>query len=207
MRNEPPDRVRVVGLPGSLRDGSYSRAATRIALEGAAAVGADTDLIDLREYDLVPCPGKLPDADAPPDVMRLRHQLRDANGIILATPEYHGAMSGVLKNALDLTGWSEFEGKMLGLIGVAGGAMGGMFALNELRTIGRVLHAWVIPEQAAIGRVSDQFDDAGGLKDPKLDERVRLVGRQVAQFARLHNAEQSRAFLEEWEHAAENPGG
>ena len=71
---------------------------------------------------------------------------------ILATPEYHGGSSGVLKNALDLMGFDEFEGKMVGLVGVSGGRMGAVDALNTLRNIGRALHAWVVrwTEQAGI---------------------------------------------------------
>jgi len=54
----------------------------------------------------------------------LREEVKQAHGIILGTPEYLGSYSGVLKNALDLMGFEEFEGKMLGLLGVSGGAMG-----------------------------------------------------------------------------------
>ena len=56
----------------------------------------------------------------PPGVGKLREEVRAAEGIILGTPEYHGGFSGVLKNALDLMGFDEFEGKMMGLVGVSG---------------------------------------------------------------------------------------
>lgn len=207
MREEPPQAIRVVGIAGSLRPGSYSRMALRIALDGAREMGADVELLDLRDYELMFCCGKLGDEDVPPDVLKLRHKLRAAQGIILSTPEYHGSLSGVLKNALDLTGWSEFEGKMVGLIGVSGGAMGALKALDDLRTIGRSLHAWVVPEQAGVPRAKDAFDAEGRLKDTALEERLKEVGRQVARFARLHNARESQEFLEEWEEAVENPGG
>jgi FMN reductase len=52
------------------------------------------------------------------------------------------ATAGVLKNALDLMGFEEFEGKVVGLVAVSGGAMGGLSALNGLRDISRALHAW-----------------------------------------------------------------
>lgn len=195
MREEPPQTMRVVAIPGSLRDGSHSRMAARIALDGAETVGAETELIDLRAYELTFCCGKLSDEDAPPDVLKLRKKLRAAHGIILVTPEYHGSLSGVLKNALDLMGWHEFEGKMLGLVGVSGGMLGGVNALTELRTIGRVLHAWVVPEQAVVAHAKDQFDADGTLKDERLAERLLEVGRQVGRFARLHNAQIGRAHV------------
>jgi NAD(P)H-dependent FMN reductase len=127
-------------------------------------------------------------------------------GIILGTPEYHGGYSGVLKNALDLMGFEEFEGKMLGLVGVSGGAIGAFGAMNSLREVGRALHAWVVPEQASIPRAWQQFDDAGNLKDPELNERVREV-RQVARFAYLHGSCEANEFLQKWEKSLENPGG
>ena len=70
-------------------------------------------------------------------------ELESANGIIIATPEYHGGFSGVLKNALDLCSFKQFENKIVGLIGVSGGAMGCINGLENLRTIGRALHCWV----------------------------------------------------------------
>jgi NAD(P)H-dependent FMN reductase len=178
-----------------------------LALKGAEELGCETKLIDLRQYQLVFCDGKENESQFPADVFRLREEVKQARGIILGTPEYHGGYSGVLKNALDLMGFEEFEGKMLGLVGVSGGAMGAFGAMNSLREVGRALHAWVIPEQASIPQAWQEFDDNGKLKDPKLGERVRQVGRQVARFAFLHGSCQTNEFLQNWEKSLENPGG
>lgn len=201
------DRSRVVGLCGSIREGSYTRMALAVALRGAQDAGAETQLIDLRNYKLVFCDGGNDESKYPKDVFKLREEVRQANGIILATPEYHGGYSGVLKNALDLMGFDEFEGKMIGLVGVSGGRMGAFSALNSLRNIGRTLHAWVVPEQASVPGVSDVFDDNGNCKDKDTEKRLKSVGRQVAQFACLHNSKTAREFLKLWEGAPENPGG
>ena len=198
--------IRVVGINGSLRDGSYTRLAVNLALQGAEEVGVQTQLIDLREYDLIFCSGKVGD-DAPPGVLRLRHEVSAAHGIFLGTPEYHGSFSGVLKKALDLMGFREFEGKIVGLVGVSGGKMGAVHALDGLRTVGRALHAWVTPEQVSIPQAWRLFDEVGSLKDAALEERVKEVGRQVARFAFLHHSHQTREFLDAWETAPENPGG
>lgn len=198
-----PD-TNVVGLCGSLRDGSFSRMALALALEGAAQAGATTELIDLREYDLS-FVGK--DDPGTADDARLRAKVKAAQGLVIATPEYHGSFSGVIKNALDLLGFEETEGKMIGLVAVSGGAMGGIEAMNALRAVGRALHAWVVPNQAGVPRASKQFRPDGTLPDAALAERLREVGRQVASFARLHNSDQAKRFLEEWEAAVENPGG
>jgi len=181
--------------------------AVAVALKGAEELECETKLINLREYQLLFCDGKEDESKFPKDVFRLREEIRQAQGIILGTPEYHGGYSGVLKNALDLMGFDEFEGKMLGLVGVSGGAMGAFGAMNSLREIGRALHAWVIPEQASIPQAWQAFDETGNLKDDNLDKRVRAVGRQVARFAYLHGSCEANEFLENWEKARKNPGG
>ncbi len=201
------DKVRIVGICGSLRKKSYTRLALKVALRGAEEAGAEASLIDLRDYQLVFCDGGDSGGEPPKDVTRLREEVKRAQGILLATPEYHGGYSGVLKNALDLMGFDEFEGKMIGLVGVSGGNTGAFGALSALRSVGRALHAWVVPEQAMVPNVDEVFDDEGNCKDEAIERRLKAVGRQVAKFASLHNSEQAREFLQFWEAAAENPGG
>ncbi len=199
-------RITVAGLGGSLREGSYSRMALNVALAGAASLGADTYLIDLRHYDLPFCDGSGNETEHHPDVQELRMKVRPAHGLILSTPEYHGSFSGVLKNALDLMGFREFEGKMVGLISVSGGSMGGLNGLNSLRAIGRTLHAWVIPDEVSIPRAYQKFTSNGKLKDEDLENRISELGRQVARFSYLHSSKQANEFLKLWEEAPINPG-
>ncbi len=197
--------IRVAGLSGSRRAGSYTRMAVEVALRGAAEVGAEARLIDLREYELPFADGGKPELVQ--HLEQLRREVKQADGIILGTPEYHGSFSGVLKNALDLMGFEEFEGKMLGLVGVAGGAMGAFAALNSLRDIGRALHAWVVPEQASVPEAWKVFEASGKVNDERVEARLLEVGRQVGRFARLHKCAQATEFLKKWETATENPGG
>jgi len=203
--SEQETTLRIAGISGSLRAGSYTRRAVEIALEGAAETGAETRLIDLRDYNLVFRDGK-DDTGYPDDVFRLRTEVKQAEGVILGTPEYHGSFSGVLKNALDLMGFDEFEGKMIGLVGVSGGRMGAFDALNSLRNIGRVLHAWVIPEQASVPEAWKVFSEDGQIADAQIEERLKEIGRQVARFARLHKCESALEFLNSWQKAPANPG-
>jgi len=202
------DSIRVAGICGSLRPGSYTRMALKIALDAASEAGAgETRLIDLREYDLPFATGEEVTGKAAASVLRLRADVKAADGLILATPEYHNSFSGVLKNALDLMGFNEIEGKMIGLIGVAGGSLGAFDALNELRNIGRALHAWVIPEQASIPEAWKYFSEQGAISNAALEQRLHEVGKQVARFARVHKCAGARDFLELWEKAPKNPGG
>lgn len=199
-------KVRIAAVNGSLRSGSYTRLALQIALQGAAELGAETRVLDLSDYDLIFCDGSR-DEDRHPGVRQLRQDVRAAHGLLLGTPEYHGSFSGVLKNALDLMGFQEFEGKVIGLVGVSGGALGAANALTSLQIVGRALHAWIVPEQVAIPQVWKQFEPDGRLKNPGLEKRLKDVGRQVARFAYLHSSEQARDFLRAWEEAPRNPGG
>ena len=197
--------LNVIGICGSLRKDSYSRMALSIALQGAAERGASTRILDLGDYDLVFADGRK--TPYPAGVQRLRNDVRAADGIIISTPEYHSGMSGVLKNALDLMGFDQFGGKMIGLVGVSGGAMGAVNALNSLRSVGRSLHAWVIPHQVSVPEAWKIFNQQGQLEDQELQERLLEVGRQVARFAFLHTSQEVREFLEMWEQAPPNPGG
>jgi len=199
--------ILIVGIVGSLREPSYTRMAVCIALAGAAERGAATKLIDLREYRLPFCDGSGKEDVGFPDVLRLREEVAAAHGVILGTPDYHGSFSGVLKNALDLMGFNEFGGKVMGLVGVAGGALGTVNALNDLRKVGRSLHAWVIPQQAAVPQAWKHFDDTGRLDDLEYEARLREVGQEVARFATLLNSDEVRHFLDLWEQAMPNPGG
>jgi NAD(P)H-dependent FMN reductase len=113
----------------------------------------------------------------------------------------------VLKNALDLMGFDELQGKMVELVGVAGGRMGAFEALSSLRSVGRALHAWVIPEQASVPEAWRAFAEDGTVTDAKVAERLRDVGKQVTRFAFLHGNDKMREFLRMWEDSMPNPGG
>jgi FMN reductase len=196
MKQAATRLIQVVGICGSIRKGSHTRIALQLALEGAREAGAQIRLIDLCDYQLIFCDGKDDESEYPDDVFRLREEVAAAQGILLATPDYHGGYSGVLKNALDLMGGAQFKGKVTGLLGVSGGSMGAIGALNGLREVCRSLHAWVVPEQAVIPEAWDAFDESGVLKDAGLEERLKEVGRQVALFAHLHNSGKSIDFSE-----------
>lgn len=199
--------VLVAALSGSMREGSFTTAALRIALKGAAEVGARTKLLDLRDYNLGLHLGNVQACRELDDVRRFRAEIKSSDGLIIGTPEYHGSFSGVLKNALDFLTFEEMEGKMIGLVGVSGGAMGAFDAMNGLRSVGRALHAWVVPQQVAIPEAWRAFDANGQLKNADLERRVLEVGHEVARFAELHKRGSSVDFLRTWETAPENPGG
>ena len=169
---------KLIALCGSLREGSYTRTATRHALAAAEKRGAQTELLDLREYDL---PVFDPNDEDAGDAERLRQRIRDADAIILGTPMYHGSYSSALKNAIDYCGFDEFENKTVGLLGIAGGNFP-ITALEHLRSVCRALDAWVLPYQAAVPRASGKIED-GTFVDPDIADRVAVLGERAAEYA------------------------
>jgi FMN reductase len=174
--------VKFVGMAGSLRADSYSQQALKLAAQRLEALGAEVELLDLRSLNLPFCDGGK-DYVGYPDVDRLRHAFQQADGFILATPEYHGSVSGVLKNALDLMSFDQLSGKVAGLISVLGGQSNSN-ALNDLRTILRWVHTWVIPEQIALGQAWQAFDADGKLQDAKLSERFDQFAQSLVENTR-----------------------
>lgn len=174
--------VKIVGISGSLRPNSYSAQALHLAATRVRALGAEVEILDLRTLSLPFCNGgdDYPDY---PDVAKLRQAVAEADGLILVTPEYHGSLSGVLKNALDLMSFDELSGKVAGLISVLGGQSNSN-ALNDLRVIMRWVHGWVIPEQIAIGQAWKAFNEEGKLLDDKLSQRFDQFAQSLVDSTR-----------------------
>lgn len=174
------DDVRVAAVCGSLRDDSYTRLALERALGCADDLGAETDLIDLRELDL---PVFDPDRESGPAAEDLTERIRSADTVLLGSPVYHGSYTSALKNALDYSGFDEFENTTVGLLAVAGGAFP-TGALDHLRLVCRALNAWVIPHQAAIPQARTKFED-GRITDESLAERIDVLGRRAVEYANI----------------------
>ncbi|KAB1193787.1 FMN reductase [Haloferax sp. MBLA0076] len=177
----PSKHPHVVALSGSLRDGSHTRTALQHAVDAAERIGATTDLIDhsaldVRVFD--------PDANESEDVEALRTRVAHADALLLGTPVYHGSYSSVLKTALDYCGRSEFEGKTVGLLAVAGGRFP-VTTLAHLRTVCRSLGAWVLPHEVAIPNVEDAFDGDGEFTSDSLAERVDTLGVDAVRYASI----------------------
>jgi FMN reductase len=176
--------MKIVALGGSLRPQSLSYRVLELALKKVEHHAIPTELIDLRKLNLPFCNGKWVYSDHP-DVEVLRQSVQSATGLLLATPEYHGNMSGVLKNALDLLEEEHITGKVVGLIAIVGGVHS-TNALNTMRLICRQLHCWVLPEQLVIPYSEENFDAQGELKDRLFEERLeKLVEHLVVATRKL----------------------
>jgi NAD(P)H-dependent FMN reductase len=170
--------TQVVAVCGSLAAESVTRVALRETLQAAQAAGAQTTLVDLREYDLPAFDADNQDAGDAPE---LRAQLRQADAIVLGTPMYHGSFSSPLKTALDYSGFDEFEDTTVGVLAVSGGSFP-RTALEHLRSVTRALDAWLLPLDVAVPDSHEQVVD-GTLVDESLQSRVDRLGTELVQYA------------------------
>ena len=175
--------MRILGIAGSLRPHAVSHQVLRHTCGHLRRLGADVRVLDLRAMALPLCCGEHAESYPDwPDVARLRAAARAAEGLLLVTPEYHGSVSGVLKNVLDLLDFIHLEGKVAAGLSVLGGRHNSN-ALNHLRIILRWCRAWMIPEQIAVER-SRRGLDVALASDPELDPRFRDLARSLIQAAR-----------------------
>jgi len=173
-------RPRVVAVSGSLRDESTTRTALRHALAAAAAEGARTDLLDLREYDL---PAYVPaDRDAG-DAPELRREIREADAVILGSPIYHGTVASPLKTALDYCGFDEFEDTLVGIVVTAGGRFPTPAVLH-LRTIARWLRAWAHPTHVGIPDAGEVIE-GDEVVDEDYADRLETLGVEMVRYGAI----------------------
>jgi NAD(P)H-dependent FMN reductase len=169
--------MKIAALGGSLRPQSLTYRTLELALQKVESHHLSTELIDLRTMHLPFCNGA-PSYPNYPDVEVLRQSVQSAAGLLLSTPEYHGNISGVLKNALDLLEEEHLAGKVVGLIAVVGGVHS-TNALNTMRLICRQLHCWVLPEQIVVPYSEESFNAKGELRDPLLEERLEKMVKHL----------------------------
>lgn len=183
--------VRVVGLGGSLRAESTSRTALAVALDGAAATGADTELIWVRDLNL---PLYTAEHAPPMAALGFADAAYDCDALIWSTPTYHGSVSGSFKNALDwLILLAErdppyLSNKPIGLITTAGGVQG-LQAVNTMDFITRSLRGWSVPLVLPVSQSWQSFDPDGNLKDEAVAAQLRRLGAEVVRAARQFQAD------------------
>ncbi|OWK29793.1 NADPH-dependent FMN reductase [Sphingomonas mucosissima] len=187
-------RPLVVGIGGTIGAISSTERALRIALDAAGEQGFRTRLFGGADMAKLP----LYDPKASERTAEEREfvdAVRGASALIIASPGYHGSISGVVKNALDLLEETARDPDRayladmpVGLIATAYGWQATGSTIAALRSIVHALRGWPTPFAAAINSAVTKFDDEGGASDPAVVEQLRLIGQQVARFAPLVKA-------------------
>ncbi|MGV3479332.1 MAG: NADPH-dependent FMN reductase [Sphingobium sp.] len=183
------DTPLIVGLGGTGTPNSSSEKLLRQALDRCAARGAETLMFDGAALDI---PMYAPSESARDEkTLALIAGLRRANGIIIASPGYHGTVSGLIKNALDyVQDMAEdeavyFEGRAVGLIAAAAGWQATGTTLATLRSITHALRGWPTPMAVAVNSMVPIFGPDGTITDTGICNQLDILAQQVVTFARM----------------------
>jgi chromate reductase, NAD(P)H dehydrogenase (quinone) len=166
--------MRVLGITGSLRRGSYNHALLREAAERLPA-GADWSEFD-RLDEIPPYDADLEAEGIPEPVEALRQAMRDADAVIVATPEYNHSIPGVLKNALDWAsrpaGQSALTGTPAAVVGASTGMFGAVWAQAETRKVLGALGGRVIERELPVARAAELYRDGRLELSPEQSEQL-----------------------------------
>jgi chromate reductase len=177
--------IKIVTICGSVRPGNYTSKALRLVLdEFGKHADVETTAIYLDRLDL-PLPG-LPAKDAAA-VARFQQTVKEATGVLLASPEYHGGVSSPMKLAIDNLGFpSVLAAKPVSLLGVAAGVIGAIKSLEQLRGICSHVGALVLPLAVSVARVQQVFDEQGNCKDANTEKFIRSAATSLLDYIHGH---------------------
>ena len=183
------NKLRVVGIGGTLREGSTGLSTLKEALRAAEEAGATTELLDLHELDLPMYePGK-PLEEYGENVRELVEAMRGADALLLSTAAYHGTLAGVTKNALDFAQFLArderpyLQDKVVGLIATAGGGMAAVNATNAMVNVVHALRGVAAPLSVPVTQSWKAFDEEGNIRDDGVAGRLESLGRLVVELA------------------------
>ena len=181
-------RPLIVGLGGTGSATGSTERILRQALNAAEEAGAETLFFDGKALDM---PMYSYGGVRSDPALVMISALRRADGIIIASPGYHGTVSGLIKNALDYVEDMAkdervyFEGRAVGLIAVASGWQATGSTLATLRSITHALRGWPTPMAVAINSAQPVFDSEGALIDAAIANQLNVLAGQVVEFARM----------------------
>ena len=186
-RHAPADAPLIVGLGGTTRAGSSSERSVRAVLARAEALGARTAMFD--GQTLAALPHYAPErSERTPEQAAFVEAVRRADGLIVGTPGYHGGMSGLIKNALDLLEDLRgdvrpyLEGRAVGLVVTASGWQAGGVVLSALRDVVHALRGWPTPLGVSLNSAAAPLFDAQG--DAATQASLDKLADQVMGFVR-----------------------
>ncbi len=182
--------IKILGINGSMRENSHSARALDIVLTAAEEHGAKTQLLDLRKIAL---PMYRPEGSSDDDaaVRDTTEAVNWAEGFVLASPDYHGSMSGAMKNFLDYY-WTEFAGKVFGYI--CASHENGLTAMDHMRTTVRQCYGWSVPYGVAINGNNDA-DQGGNITNVRIAKRLRMLARDMVVYGTLIKDQFQRDLL------------
>lgn len=188
---------RILAFAGSARRTSLNRTLAGVAAGFLREAGAEVTLINLGDYPMPLYDGDLEASGGLPEtVVRLKAQMREHDGFLIAAPEYNSSITPLLKNTID---WcsraapgegplASYKGKVAGLVAASPGAFGGLRGLVTVRSILGNIGVLVVPQQFSLSKANEAFEVDGSLKDERHAAQVRDVAFAVVRVARLPKA-------------------
>lgn len=176
--------LKVLGVGSSMREGSYGTRALKIVLERMEKLQAETHLLDLRTVKM-PTFNPNSSVQSSKRIREVTEEVNWADVFILATPDYHGSMSGPIKNFLDHY-WQEFAGKTFGYICTSHEK--GLTAMDQMRTAVRQCYGWSLPYGISVNGEED-FNEAGEIVNSLLAKRLRMLARDLIVYGKLIRAQ------------------
>ncbi len=182
-------KPRILAFAGSARKESFNARLVRIAAEGARSAGADVTVLDLSDYPLPLFDQDLEQEQGMPEnAAKVKQLFLDHDGLLIASPEYNSSITPLLKNTIDWVSrpaegespLAAYRGKVAALMSASPGGLGGLRGLVHVRSILSSIGVIVLPDQIAVSRAFEAFDDEGQLKDNKQQVRVQGLGESVA---------------------------
>lgn len=185
---------RILVFGGSLRAESYNQKLATIAAAAVREAGGDVTLISLRDFRLPLFDQDLEDAEGKSEAAKeLKKLFLNAEGFIIASPEYNSGITAALKNAIDWVSRADsedeapllaFKGKTAAILSASPGGYGGARSLAQLRPLLENIGVTVLPDQVSIPKAYEAFDGDGNLIDPALQAAVKaLAASLVAKLA------------------------
>lgn len=172
--------VNILGVGASMRQHSSSTAALKIALEEAKKHGAQIRLLNLRDTEL-PLYKTDNNESSESEIHKVEEDVNWADAFILASPDYHGSMSGSMKNFLDYF-WTEFAGKMFGYI--CSSHEKGLTVMDHMRTAVRQCYGWSMPYGVSV-QGGEDFDANGKITNEELSLRLEMLARDLVVYGEL----------------------
>jgi chromate reductase len=169
---------KIVTISGTNRPNNFTFRALNIVNEELRSMGIEPILFDARKLTL-----SFPGHETTGDEKKLIKAVKEAAGIILATPEYHGTFAAMTKLIIENLGFpSALSGKPVALIGVAGGKIGAIKSLEQLKGVCSHIGAIVVPGSVSIAGVQQVFDDNGQCTDEKAKKSLQNVAHSLLNF-------------------------
>lgn len=194
------DRIRILGIGGSVRAVSRNRVVTRALLDLAEEAGAETIFADVRELDLPVYNEDIPLADQPANLHWLIRQIQAADGFIVESPNYHGTITGAIKNALDAVHimhgneGTYFDGRPVGLAGFGGSSTANV--INALYHAVRGMRGLVVPTTVAVtGNDLEMTGADGRIVGDAVLTRGRAMVAEIVEIADLQRIRASREAI------------